>query len=156
MLKKVVTDFYFYDILKVKQRLNYKKQRRTKMKKTLSKLLVCVLLLGCIFSLAGCVTSVGPITVVTGKYKVDILLAEVTYDFGAFGGVTVIVDPIAGDSYSFDGKYKVDNSTDPHEITFTFEDSEAKEYSGTFSFSSGKEDGVKYVEIAGVKYKQDK
>ena len=122
------------------------------MKKTLSKLLVCVLLLGCIFSLAGC----GPITVVTGKYKADILLAEVTYDFGAFGGVTVIVDPIAGDSYSFDGKYSVDNSTDPYEITFTFEDSEAKEYSGTFSFSSGKEDGVKYVEIAGIKYKQDK
>ena len=124
------------------------------MKKTLSKLLVCVLLLGCVFSLASCVVSVGPMTVVSGKYEADLVLGEVTYDFGMFGGVTVTVDPIVGDSISFEGKYKVDNSTDPHEITFTFEDSEAEEYQGTFAFSTGEEDGVKYVKIGLVKYQK--
>lgn len=120
------------------------------MKKTLSTLLVCVLLLGCVFSLAGCVCSLGSMTMITGKYEANLVAAEVVYDFGAFGGVTVTVDPIIGNSISFEGKYKVDKDAD--EITFTFEDEDAEEYSGTFQFATGEEDGVKYVEVGYVKY----
>lgn len=121
------------------------------MKKTLSKILVCVLLLGCVFSLASCVVSVGPVTMISGKYEADAIVGGLTYEFGAFGKVTVTVE-LLGVSTSFEGKYKVDKKSDPHEITFTFEDSKAQEYSGDFSFSSGKEGDVKFVKIGGVKY----
>lgn len=125
------------------------------MKKLLSTILVCVLLLGCVFTLAGCVVSAGPVTMISGKYEADALIAGATYEFGAFGKVTVTAK-VLGLSTSFEGTYKVDTKEDPHMITFTFEDSDAKEYSGSFSFSSGEENGVKYVKIAGVKYNEVK
>lgn len=125
------------------------------MKKALSKLLVCMLLLGCVFSLASCVVSVGPVTMISGKYEADAGIGGLTYEFGAFGKVTVTAE-ILGVSTSFEGKYDVDEKSDPHMITFTFEDSKAKEYSGEFSFSSGKEGDVKFVKIGGVKYTEVK
>ena len=125
------------------------------MKKLLSTILVCVLLLGSVFTLAGCVFSAGPITMISGKYEADAKVAGLAYEFGPFGKVTVTAK-VLGASVSFDGKYKVDNKTDPYEITFTFEDDDAKAYSGTFSFASGEEDGVKYVKIGGLKYNEVK
>lgn len=125
------------------------------MKKLLSTILVCVLLVGCVFTLAGCVLSVGPMTMITGKYEADAVVGGLTYEFGAFGKVTVTAK-LLGMSTSFEGKYKVDNKTDPHQITFTFENEDAKEYAGTVSFSSGKEGDVKFVKIGGVKYNEVK
>ena len=123
------------------------------MKKLLSTVLVCVLLLGCVFTLAGCVVSVGPMTMISGKYEADAIVAGATYEFGMLGKVTVTAK-VLGISTSFEGKYKVDNEAD--QITFTFEDDDATEYSGTFSFTSGEEDGVNYVKIGGIKYKEVK
>ena len=125
------------------------------MKKLLSTVLVCILLLGCVFTLAGCVVSVGPMTMISGTYEADAIVGGLTYEFGAFGKVTVTAE-LLGVATSFEGKYKVDKKTDPHEITFTFEDEDAKEYSGTVSFSSGEENGVKFIKIGGIKYKEVK
>lgn len=123
------------------------------MKKALSTILVCVLLVGCVFSLASCVFSAGPITMISGTYELDAVVGGVSYEFGAFGKVTVTAK-VLGVSTSFEGEYKVDNKAD--EITFTFEDSDASEYSGTVDFSSGEEDGVKYIRLGGIKYNEVK
>ncbi|MBE6536579.1 MAG: hypothetical protein E7673_01365 [Ruminococcaceae bacterium] len=123
------------------------------MKKVLSTLLVCVLLVGCVFTLASCVFSLGPVTMISGKYELDAGIGGVTYEFGAFGKVTITAEAF-GVSTSFEGEYKVDNEAD--EITFTFEDDKASEYSGTVSFASGKEDGVNFIRLGGVKYNKVK
>ena len=120
------------------------------MKKVLSTLLVCVLLAGCVFSLAGCVFSLGPMTMISGKYEGTALVADLTYEFSPFGGVTLTVDPIIGNSSTYEGKYKVNNET--MEITFTFESDDADTYEGTSDFSSGEEDGVEYIKIGLLKY----
>ena len=114
------------------------------MKKIVSTLLVCVLLVGCIMTFASCSK------VLTGKYEADWAIAEVTYEFGLFGKVTVTVEPLIGDTVSYEGKYEFNDAGD--EITFTFENEEAEEYGGTVGFSSGEEDGVKYIKLAGIKY----
>ena len=123
------------------------------MKKLLSTLIVCVLLVGCVFSLAGCVLSLGPMTFISGTYEVDLAVTEVSYEFSPIGKVVLTVDPIIGDDIVSEGKYKV--NTDTNEITLTFENDKAEEYSGTFAFSSGEEDGVEYIKIGIVKYTLD-
>ena len=148
-----MTNVILYGIIKTKLRLKFKED--IFMKKLLSTILACVLLLGCVFTLAGCVVSVGPMTMISGTYELDAVVAGAKYDFGAFGKVTVTVE-LLGAATSFEGKYKVNNKQDPNEITFTFEDEDAKEYSGTFDFASGEEDGVKYIKIGLLKYNEVK
>ena len=109
------------------------------MKKIISTILVCVLLVGSIFTLVSC----GKI--LTGKYEADLLISEVTYEFGLFGKVTKTVDPAIGDNEVTEGKYEFNDAGD--EITLTF-----GEDSTTCDFSSGEEDGVKYIKLDGVKY----
>ena len=120
------------------------------MKKLVSTLIVCVLLVGCVFSLAGCVLSVGPMAFISGTYEADILVAEVSYEFSPFGKVVLTVEPIIGDDIVYEGKYKV--NTDTNEINLTFENDKAEEYAGTFDFSVGEEDGEKYIKMGIVKY----
>ncbi len=122
------------------------------MKKILSSVLVCVLLVGCVFSLAGCVLSLGPVTVISGKYEGNVLVADVTYEFSPLGGVTLTVNPVIGKAATYEGKYKVNSDT--QEITLSFEDSDADAYEGTSDFSYGEEEGVEYVKIGVVKYTQ--
>ena len=109
------------------------------MKRIVSLVLVCVLLVGSIFSLASCGK------MLTGKYEADLLVSEVTYEFGLFGKVTMTVDPIIGDNTVEEGKYEFNK--DGTEITLTF-----GEESTTCEFSSGEEDGVKYIKLDGIKY----
>ena len=118
------------------------------MKKIFSTLLSCILVIGCVFSLASCVLAVGPLTMISGTYEADLAIAEVEYEFAPFGGVTLTVDPILGDDSIYEGKYKVEDG----EITLTFEDDDADMYEGTFEFSEGEEDGVKYIKMGIVKY----
>jgi len=109
------------------------------MKKIISTILVCVLLVGSIFSLASCNK------ILTGKYEADLLVSEVTYEFELFGKVTKTVDyPVVDDEVT-EGKYEFNDAGD--EITLTF-----GENSNTYDFSSGEEDGVKYIKLDGVKY----
>lgn len=111
------------------------------MKKIISTILVCVLLVGSIFTLASCGKSL------TGKYEADFALYEEIYEFGMFGKVTKTVDPISGDNTVTEGKYEFNEAGD--EITLTFGDDSA-----TYDFSSGEEDGVKYIKLGIVKYEK--
>ena len=109
------------------------------MKKIISTILVCVLLVGSIFSLASCSK------MLMGKYEADLVVSEISYEFGLFGKVTKTVDPIIGDDTVVEGKYEFNK--DGTEITLTF-----GEESTTCDFSSGEEDGVKYIKLDGIKF----
>ena len=117
------------------------------MKKTFSVLIVCMVVLSCVFAFAACGKSL------SGTYEADLALVELRYEFGAFGKVTLTVEPFVGESAVIEGKYEF---TADNEITFTFESEEnadeAEEYSGVVSFAEGEEEGVKYIKLDGVKY----
>lgn len=111
------------------------------MKKVVSTILVCLLLVGSLLTLASCGKTL------TGKYEANLVVSEVTYEFGAFGKVTKTTDPIVGDNTVVEGKYEFNKAGD--EITLTF-----GEESSTHEFSSGEEDGVKYIKLDGMKYEK--
>ncbi len=124
------------------------------MKKITTLLLVCVLLIGCVFTLASCVFSAGPITIISGEYEVDLALAEYEISFSPLGKITVVEDPIIGDSNTYEGKYKVNSET--KEITLTWKGDAPTELvlpNGTESFSYGEKDGAEYIQIGLITFK---
>ena len=66
-----------------------------KMKKTLSLLLVCVLLVGCIFSLASCGKTL------SGTYKADVVVGGTSYTFS--GSKVTLTAEVLGFEKSFEG-----------------------------------------------------
>ena len=114
------------------------------MKKIISAILVCVLLVGSVFALASCGK------MLSGKYS-DAVTGLTSYEFK---GNKVKVTAGAGNfAVSLDGTYKIAKNDDgKNEITFTFENDDDDKYSGTFSFSDGEENGKKYIKIGVVKY----
>ena len=120
------------------------------MKKILSLILVCVLLVGTMFTLASCANSL------SGEYK-DALTSNVSYKFGAFGKVTLTVDSIIGDDKVYEGKYKIDSEDGDFTITFTFDDADAnKIYGGTNDFAKGEENGEEYIKLGLFRYNKVK
>lgn len=109
------------------------------MKKAISSVLVCVLLVCTLLTLVSCGK------MFSGKYEADLMIAEVTYEFQFGGKVIKTTDPIMGDDTVEEGKYEIND--DETKITFTFDDE-----STTVPFAKGEESGVKYVKIDGVKY----
>lgn len=110
------------------------------MKKTISAVLVCVLLACSILALTSC----GKILI--GTYKAETILGDVTYEFAIGGKVTRSIDPLIGKSSTVEGKYEfIQEDT---KITLTFPDEDPV----TYDFSSGTEDGVDYIKLDGVKY----
>ena len=109
------------------------------MKKTISAILVCVLLVSCIFALASCGKSL------SGKYTADLAVTEITYEFSALGKVTKTENGILSDPVTVEGSYKIND--DGNKITLTFDDE-----ANTYELSTGTEDGVDYIKIDGVKY----
>ena len=116
------------------------------MKKIISAVLVCILLVGCMFTLASCSKKL------SGTYKGDAGIASATYEFS--GKKVKITAELLGKEKSFEGKYEINEDDDGYTITFTFEDEDAKSYSGDFSFAEGEENGVEYIKIGGIKYKK--
>ena len=116
------------------------------MKKILSVFLACVLLVGCICTLASCGKSL------SGSYEANLIAAEVTYNFKSSGKVIVEVDPIIGDDMSFEGSYEFNEEGDKITISFDAEQEDAEEYAGTMSFSEGEEDGKAYIKLGIIKY----
>ena len=121
------------------------------MKRIVSLLLACVLLVGSVLTLASCATFV------MGTYTNDTL--NTTYEF-SFGKVTRTTE-IFGLTVSKEGTYKIEkNPEDPEKYTITFTWGEASEDDGedddgvAFAFAQGTENGVKYVLISGLKYTQ--
>ena len=119
------------------------------MKKIVSAVLVCMLLVGCVFA----VTSCGGKTL-SGEYSSSIAdLAGTTYKFS--GSKVEITYEVFGFEKTIEGTYEI--TTDENEkstITFTFEagEEDADDYKGAHSFSEGTEDGKDYIKIDGIKY----
>ncbi len=113
------------------------------MKKTVSAILVCVLLLGTMLTLVSC----GKMLI--GKYqaKLDVGFAasSTTYDFGMFGKVTRISNNL-GSEKTVEGEYEF--IEDGAKITLTFPGEDPV----TYDFSSGEEDGVEYIKLGIIKY----
>lgn len=111
------------------------------MKKIVSTLLVCVLLLGCTLALVSCG---GP----SGTYK-DALTGLTTYEFSG-SDVTITLG-----NWSITGEFEVaEDDEGKQTITFTFgEDQDgAKSYSGEHTYAEGEENGQEYIKIDGLKY----
>jgi hypothetical protein len=109
------------------------------MKKTVSLVLVCALLVCSLLSLTSCGA------MLTGKYQADLAIAKVTYEFEMFGKVTKTTDPFIGDTTTIEGEYKIND--EGTKITFTFND-EAE----TYDFVTGNEGDVKYIKIDGIQF----
>ena len=107
------------------------------MKKALSMLLICVLLVGTVLTLTSCGT------ILFGTYTSEML--HTTYEFG-FNKVTRTVE-VFGDNIVEEGTYEISGDEGERKITFTF-DGDVE----TYNFSEGSEDGVKYVKIGVIKY----
>ncbi len=124
---------------------NGKNRKDNVMKKIISAVLVCALLVGCVFALASCSKKL------SGTYEADALVAGASYEFK--GSKVTITAEVLGFEKSFEGKYEITENDDGDTvIIFTFENDDAEKYDGEFSFSEGEEDGKKYIKIGGVKY----
>ena len=126
------------------------------MKKIISTILICTLLLGCMLSLTSCST------LLIGKYETggDIGVAggKVTYEFTAFKYTKTTTTELLGfeKSTTEEGTFKItEDENGEFTITFTYE-VDGEEKTETASFSQGEEDGVKYVKIGLVKYNKVK
>ena len=125
------------------------------MKKIISTILVCVLLLGCVMSFTSCSK------ILYGKYEseVDALVAggEVEYEFTPFGYTKTTKTEVLGFEKETveEGKYKITENEDGElTITFTYK-VDGKENTETFAFSQGEEDGEKYIKLGFVKYTKE-
>ena len=118
------------------------------MKKVISSLLVCVMLLSCVLVLASCSKTL------SGKYEADAFgIAGASYEFS--GNKVVVTAEILGFEKDFEGTYEIkDNDEGKTVIVFTFGDDDASKYSGEFDFAQGTEDGKSYIKIGGVQYKK--
>ncbi len=114
------------------------------MKKILSSILVCVLLVGMLFTLASCGKRL------SGRYEIS---DDIYYEFK--GNEYTASLGVAGFAKTTNGTYEIkENNEGDLEIIFTEEGSDDPQ---AYSFSEGEEDGVKYIKISGVKYtKADK
>ena len=104
--------------------------------KTLKRVLALALVVSLVFALVACGKKL------SGTYASGELLGSgVTYTFK--GSNVTITTKVLGFEKTFEGKYEIFDDEDGYEkIKFTFEDKDADEYSGTFSFSEG-EDSIK-------------
>ena len=83
----------------------------------------------------------------SGTYSTEVFGSGASYTFKG-SKVTIDVKALGSVVATFEGKYKVDGD----KITFTFEDEDAKEYSGEFTFEKGDD----YVKIGLIKYNEVK
>lgn len=109
------------------------------MKKTVSAVLVCVMLMCTLFALTSCGK------MFSGKYEAETMLGDVTYEFEVGGKVIKTTEPLLGKNQTVEGEYEFNKDGD--EVTLTF-DGESE----TFDFVEGEEGGVKYIKLDGVKY----
>ena len=114
------------------------------MKKTVSAILVCVLLVGTMLTLASCGLSgtyENGTTKITFKGKTVTIVDEVT-----ILGATV--------SKTYEAEYEIVDGDEGKTIVFTYAEGadEHLALNGEKDFSQGEEDGVKYIKIGILKY----
>ncbi len=115
------------------------------MKKIISLLLVCVLLVGCVFTLASC-------GALSGEYK-ESITGNIVYKFSG-NSFTMTIDNIIGDDTVVEGTYEVNE--DEGKITFTTTNEDGEKKTSTESFVKGTEGDVEYIKIGIVKYNKVK
>ncbi len=131
-------------------------KKETHMKRIISTILVCALILGCVLTLASCGK------MLTGKYQTNILIGDVTCEFKLGGKVLITVTSMLGTSATCEGEYEFDDDT--NKIEFEFEETNEgliqnaiqELFTGEQDFVKGEEDGVKYVKIGFVKFEEVK
>ena len=129
------------------------------MKKTISTILVCVLLVGSLLTLASCEVA----GFVFGTYAMtdEVTLplfgtttTTVTYEFSGKDVTitTVVKNGSNSNTTTTEGEYEIGENEEGEKIisitTPTDDGSKTKEY----SFNSGKDDGGSYIEIGGTRY----
>ena len=121
------------------------------MKKIISLVLACILLVGCVFTLASCST------MLMGSYEAEVEIlgqsASTTYEFSPFGFKQITKTKLLGNinTETEEGTYKIVETDDGEfEITLDFEDEDIKDKTYTF------EQGEDYIKIAGVQYNKVK
>ena len=127
------------------------------MKKIVSTLLICVLLVGALFSLAAC----GEKTL-SGKYENKVEIAGVTvsrtvYEFDKDKNVSITYT--VGVEFTIRGTYSITEGDDGvTTITFTFPAGQegAEDFKGEHILVEGSEGDVDYIKIDGVQYKKGK
>ena len=119
------------------------------MKRIVSSVLVCVMLLSCVLALASC-----GLVFLSGKYENSVTVLGVTtttsYEFE--GKEVTVKRSIGSISSEYTGEYEVKtNDNDEKVIVFTFGE-EGSEFGGEYAFAQGNEDGKAYIKIGGTKY----
>ncbi len=113
------------------------------MKKTISMLLVCALLVGCVFVLASCGAISGTYVDPTGN---------VSYKFSG-SSVVKTTDNLFGDDTVEKGTYVVEtDENDNKTITITFEGKDPY----TVAYSSGTKDGKNFIVMGIITYTEKK
>ncbi len=117
------------------------------MKKTLSLILVCVLLLGTVITLVSCGKTI------SGTYS----LGDVSYKFSGsnYTKTTKIADILGGGTKVEEGKYEIRETDDGGlEISFFTKDTEDANKLWV-SFAEGKENGKKYIRMGLLTYTKE-
>ena len=120
------------------------------MKRIVSILLVCVLLVGTVFALASCAKTLN------GTYEVGSGGLGTTYVFK--GSNVSITYKVLGTETTLEGTYVISEDEEKGQIitiTIKGEDAEedkADEYSGVHTLVEGKEGDVEYIKIDGMQY----
>lgn len=118
------------------------------MKKIISLVLVCVLLVGCVFALASCAKTLN------GKYRFGSDSFGTTYEFS--GNNVEVTYYVLGFSKSAEGTYKIaENEEGKLIITITFgddADDSADEYAGEYVLLEGNEGDTEYIKLDGIQY----
>ena len=121
------------------------------MKKIISALIICVLVVGCVCALTGC----GGKTL-NGTYKADASIASTTYEFS--GNNVEITYEVFGFEKSIEGTYKITTDEEGDmTLTITIESEEegAEDYAGEHTFSEGTDEyGAEYIKIDNVTFKK--
>ena len=117
-------------------------ERKEKMKKTISMLLVCVLLLGTVFALSSCGLS--------GTYKNDLYTLEFS---GDKVHITAKVSVGVTITSEYDATYKISDGENGKVITFTYADDADKSviFNGEKSYNEGSDNDGSYIEVGGIK-----
>ncbi len=117
------------------------------MKKIISTVLVCILLVGSIFALASCGALSG-----TYEYTESISGAVTTLEFS--GDTVKISTKLGASSTNYEAKYEIKGEGDDRTITFTYEDGAYKHATlqGERSYSDGTQNGKDYIKIGIAEY----
>lgn len=114
------------------------------MKKTVSTILVCVLLVSSLFVLASCGLN--------GTYKAGITTLKFSFDKVTITDSVEVLGAVTTKTY--EAKYKIEETEDGKTITFTYEGDADQHLAirGKQTFSEGEKDGQKYIQIGIITY----